>query len=96
MSLDEDFNVASQKAFELPHQSNENLLKLYALYKQATEGDVRGNRPGFLDLKGRAKFDAWMKLRGMDQLEAKQDYVSLVVKLYKDAMGSSPFEETAS
>jgi len=93
MSLDEDFNVASQKAFELPHQSNDNLLKLYSLYKQATEGDARGSRPGFLDLKGRAKFDAWAKLKGMDRLEAKQDYVGLVIHLYKDTLGCSPFEE---
>ncbi len=63
--------------------SNEQLLQLYGLYKQATEGDVRGSRPGMLDLKGRAKYDAWLACKGTSQAEAKAKYVSLVGELVK-------------
>ncbi len=63
--------------------SNEQLLQLYGLYKQATEGDVRGSRPGMLDLKGRAKYDAWRACEGTSQAAAKARYVSLVGELVK-------------
>ncbi len=63
--------------------SNDQLLQLYGLYKQATEGDVRGSRPGMLDLKGRAKFDAWLGCKGTSAAEAKARYVSLVGELVK-------------
>jgi acyl-CoA-binding protein len=63
--------------------SNEQLLDLYGLYKQATEGDVQGSRPGLLDLKGRAKFDAWSKRKGTSKDEAMKGYVALVGKLEK-------------
>jgi acyl-CoA-binding protein len=63
--------------------SNEELLALYALYKQATEGDVKGSRPGILDLKGRAKYDAWAKQKGRNTQEVQQEYVSLVDSLKK-------------
>jgi diazepam-binding inhibitor (GABA receptor modulating acyl-CoA-binding protein) len=63
--------------------SNEQLLELYGLYKQATEGDVTGARPGMLDLKGRAKFDAWTKRKGTSKGEAMNAYVALVGKLEK-------------
>ena len=49
---------------------NDQLLALYALFKQATEGDVAGKRPGMLDLKGRAKFDAWAARKGLSSAEA--------------------------
>ncbi len=55
--------------------SNEQKLEFYALYKQATEGDVTGKRPGMMDFVGRAKFDAWEKLKGMSREEAMQRYI---------------------
>lgn len=64
--------------------SNDQLLDLYALYKQATTGDVEGSRPGMLDMKGRAKYDAWAKRKGMSADEAKKKYVALVDKLEKE------------
>ncbi len=63
--------------------SNDQLLDLYGLYKQATEGDVAGSRPGMLDLKGRAKYDAWSKRKGASKDEAMKAYVALVAKLEK-------------
>ncbi len=61
--------------------SNEQLLELYAFFKQATEGDVSGTRPGVLDLKGRAKFDAWTSRKGLSKDAAMQQYVALVNRL---------------
>lgn len=61
--------------------TNDQLLELYAFYKQATEGDVSGSRPGLLDLKGRAKFDAWTKAKGTGKDEAMKKYVALVDSL---------------
>ena len=60
---------------------NATLLKIYALYKQATAGDVDGKRPGFADLVGRAKWDAWNALAGTDRNEAMQQYVDLIDEL---------------
>lgn len=60
---------------------NATLLKMYALYKQATEGDVDGQRPGFTDLVGRAKWDAWNALKGTARDTAMQTYVDLVEEL---------------
>jgi len=60
------------------------LLELYGLFKQATEGDVTGSRPGMLDLKGRAKYDAWEKRRGASKDDAMKKYVALVGKLVAD------------
>jgi acyl-CoA-binding protein len=64
--------------------SNDQLLALYGLYKQATEGDVSGSRPGLLDLKGRAKFDAWARRKGLKPEQAMQEYVELVDELEED------------
>ncbi len=61
--------------------SNAQLLKMYALYKQATEGDVKGTRPGMFDLKGQAKYDAWAKEVGTDKATAMQAYIDLVDSL---------------
>jgi len=58
--------------------SDEDLLTLYALYQQATTGDVQGERPGFLDFVGAAKFDAWEGLKGMSTAEAMQKYIARV------------------
>jgi diazepam-binding inhibitor (GABA receptor modulator, acyl-CoA-binding protein) len=60
---------------------NDDLLELYALYKQATTGDVSGSRPGMLDLKGRAKFDAWTGKKGLSRDAAMEKYVALVDRL---------------
>jgi acyl-CoA-binding protein len=60
---------------------NDTLLKLYALYKQGSEGDVNGPKPGFFDFVGTAKYEAWAKLKGTDQDEAKKKYVALVNRL---------------
>lgn len=71
--------AASKTLAERP--DNATLLKLYALYKQATAGDAEGERPGFGDLVGRAKWDAWDALRGTTAEQARQDYVDLVESL---------------
>ncbi|MEJ7928453.1 acyl-CoA-binding protein [Ramlibacter sp. AN1015] len=60
---------------------NATLLKIYGLYKQATVGDNAGPKPGFSDLVGRAKWDAWNSLKGTPQDEAKQRYVDLIESL---------------
>lgn len=57
---------------------NMTLLKLYALYKQATGGDVDGKRPGFTDMVGRAKWDAWNELKGTSGDDAMKQYIALV------------------
>lgn len=60
---------------------NDTMLRLYALYKQATVGDVEGKRPGFTSLAGRMKYDAWSELEGTAADDAKQQYVDLVSEL---------------
>lgn len=60
---------------------NDTLLKLYAYFKQGSTGDVEGKRPGFADLVGRAKYDAWAKLKGTPKDEAIQSYIDLVESL---------------
>lgn len=60
---------------------NTTLLTLYALYKQSTEGDVKGDRPSFFDMVGQAKYDAWHAKKGIAQNEAMQMYVDLIEKL---------------
>lgn len=61
--------------------SDQILLKLYAFYKQASEGDVKGSRPGFRDFAGRFKYDAWAKVKGMSAEDAMRAYVNLVAEL---------------
>jgi acyl-CoA-binding protein len=60
---------------------NDTLLTLYALYKQATIGDVQGSRPGMFDLVGRAKYDAWSAIKGTARESAMQSYIDLVNRL---------------
>ncbi len=77
-----DFETAVAEVKELPVKpGNDDLLKLYALYKQATTGDVEGKRPGMMDFVGRAKHDAWGALEGTSSDDAKQAYVDLVEQL---------------
>ena len=62
---------------------NDDLLFLYAHFKQGSDGDVSGKRPGMLDMVGRAKYDAWAKLKGMSQEDAMQKYTGKVQALLK-------------
>lgn len=73
-------SVASSKTLS-ERPDNATLLQLYALYKQATAGDVEGRRPGFTDMVGRAKYDAWAGVKGTAGEQAMQQYVSLVDQL---------------
>ena len=76
------FEAAQKRAKELTKSpSNDDLLELYAYYKQATTGDVSGSRPGMLDLKGRAKFDAWAKKKGTSKDDAMTKYCAVVDRL---------------
>jgi acyl-CoA-binding protein len=80
--LDDAFTQASQSVTTLAQDpGNDAKLQLYALYKQATEGDPAGKRPGMFDPVGRAKYDAWQKVAGTPADEAKQAYVDLVRRL---------------
>jgi len=76
--LEDDFLYAVDRVQLLDRQPNDVLLKLYALYKQATAGDVNGDRPGFTDPRGRAKYDAWATRKGMSKDDAKRAYVAMV------------------
>ena len=82
MALSDDFSAAQVRVKQLSKTPDASeLLELYALFKQATVGDATGDRPGMLDFKGRAKFDAWAAKRGGDKTVAMQNYVALVEKL---------------
>ncbi len=82
MSVDEKFAEAQEKVNGLTQRpGNEELLELYALYKQGTTGDVSGKRPGMLDMKGRAKYDAWAKQKGIAGDAAKEKYVAVAENL---------------
>ncbi|VAW28974.1 Acyl-CoA-binding protein [hydrothermal vent metagenome] len=83
MATQEEFESAVVQSKELTTRpNNEDLLKLYSLFKQATEGDVTGERPGGFDFKGAAKYDAWAAIKGMPADEAKTKYVNLVNQLH--------------
>ena len=71
--------VDVKKLTERP--DNETMLRLYALYKQGSEGDVKGDKPGFLDFVGSAKYEAWEKLQGTSSEQAMKKYVALVQQL---------------
>lgn len=82
MSLKEKFEAAVAASKQLPERpDNMTLLKLYALYKQGSAGDVEGKRPGFTDMVGRAKWDAWNELKGTGTDEAMQQYIDLIESL---------------
>lgn len=61
--------------------SDDELKEIYSLYKQALIGDINTERPGMLDLKGKAKWDAWNSKKGMSQDEAKQKYVAYAAEM---------------
>lgn len=82
MNLNEQFENAVADSKALPERpGNFTLLRIYALYKQATTGDADGDRPGLTDPVGRAKWDAWKALAGTSADEAKQSYVALIESL---------------
>ncbi|KAH7291996.1 hypothetical protein KP509_29G046000 [Ceratopteris richardii] len=82
MGIAEDFEKASKDALDLPATTTDgDKLILYGLFKQATVGDCNTSRPGFLDLKGKAKWDAWNALKGKSKEEAMQDYITKVTQL---------------
>ena len=74
--------AAAKKTKKKP--DNATLLKLYSYYKQATEGDAKGDRPGGFDFVGAAKFDAWAKLKGSTKDDAMQNYIKQVEKLNRE------------
>jgi acyl-CoA-binding protein len=81
-TLDARFEQAQTDVKALPEKpGNMTLLRLYALFKQATEGDVQGEKPGFADIVGKYKHDAWASLKGTAQDQAKQQYIELVESL---------------
>jgi diazepam-binding inhibitor (GABA receptor modulator, acyl-CoA-binding protein) len=82
MTLEEDFKSAQERVQKLASRpGTDELLELYALFKQATLGNVTGPRPGMLDLKARAKFDAWTSKSGMTKEAAMGAYVAMVARL---------------
>jgi acyl-CoA-binding protein len=81
-NVDALFEQAQVDVKALPEKpGNMTLLRLYALFKQATEGDIHGDKPGFTDLAGKYKYDAWTSLKGTAQDVAKERYVELVESL---------------
>jgi acyl-CoA-binding protein len=82
VSLKDQFEAAVADSKNQPERpDNATLLKLYALYKQGSAGDVDGKRPGFTDMVGRAKWDAWNELKGTSSDEAMQQYIDLIESL---------------
>lgn len=82
MELKTSFNQSQEKVKSLTSRpSNEELLSLYAYYKQSVDGDITGKRPGMIKIKDRAKFDAWSAIKGTSQENAMKEYISIVEKL---------------
>jgi diazepam-binding inhibitor (GABA receptor modulator, acyl-CoA-binding protein) len=76
------FEKAAAEVKSLKSKPSDNeLLNLYALYKQGNVGDVNTERPGMLDFKGKAKWDAWNNLKGLDKASARTRYIELVAEL---------------
>ena len=83
-TLKQQFEQAQKDVQDLDERpDNDTLLELYSFYKQATDGDVSGDRPGPFDFKARAKHDAWADRKGMSQDAAMKSYVKLVEHLKK-------------
>ncbi|XP_073838959.1 acyl-CoA binding protein 2 [Musca autumnalis] len=82
MSLDEQFNAAAESIKTMTKRpTDEEFLELYALFKQATVGDNTTDKPGMLDLKGKAKWEWWNKQKGKSQEAAKKEYIEFAAKL---------------
>lgn len=83
MDINQEFEAAIKRADQLTRRpSNEDLLKLYSFYKQGTEGDIQGERPGGFDFKAIAKYDAWASLKGTTRDDAKRTYIHLIETLH--------------
>ena len=83
-AIDRKFEAAVSEVQKLGKRPDDaDLLRLYALYKQGTEGDVHGDRPGAFALHDRAKYDAWARVKGTDGTKAREQYVKLVDRLKK-------------
>jgi len=81
-TLNEQFEQAVADSKNLPERpDNATMLKIYGLYKQATAGDAEGERPGFTDMVGRVKWDAWNELKGQSPDAARQSYIDLIEDL---------------
>ncbi|PON94668.1 Membrane-associated diazepam binding inhibitor [Trema orientale] len=88
--MQEEFEEYAAKAKTLPQTTtNESLLSLYGLYKQATVGPVNTDRPGIFNLRDRAKWDAWKKNEGKSKDEAMSDYITLVKQLLEAAAAAA-------
>jgi diazepam-binding inhibitor (GABA receptor modulator, acyl-CoA-binding protein) len=82
--MQKKFEAAARDVQQLTRRpDDEDMLRLYALYKQATDGDVSGDRPGAFSFVDRAKYDAWAKLKGTGTAQARESYVKLVERLKK-------------
>ncbi|WFD43701.1 acyl-CoA-binding protein (ACBP)/diazepam binding inhibitor (DBI)/endozepine (EP) [Malassezia psittaci] len=102
---DQQFKKAAEVIQSLPKNapvkvSQDTQLKVYALYKQATTGDVNTSRPGMLDMTGRYKWDAWNKLKGKSSEDAKKEYVQTFFEIFEphkdDAEYAKYLEEVQS
>jgi diazepam-binding inhibitor (GABA receptor modulator, acyl-CoA-binding protein) len=84
MDLTQQFEAAALRSKELKNRpSNEDLLELYAWYKQATEGDISDERPGGFDFKAIAKYDAWADKKGKSSEDAMNEYIRVVDRLHQ-------------
>jgi len=83
MSLQEQFDAAVDNISNKVNKTmtDDELKEIYSLYKQATVGDINTERPGMLDFKGKAKWDAWNSKKGMSQDDAKQKYVEFAAQM---------------
>jgi diazepam-binding inhibitor (GABA receptor modulator, acyl-CoA-binding protein) len=81
MDLAKEFQEAVSTSKTFSKGSNDDKLTLYKLYKQATDGDVSGSRPGMFDMVGRAKWDAWASVKGISKEDAMKKYVEAVKNL---------------
>jgi diazepam-binding inhibitor (GABA receptor modulating acyl-CoA-binding protein) len=83
-ALEKKFDTAAKDVQKLAKRpDDEDMLRLYAHFKQATDGDVTGDRPGAFSFVDRAKYDAWARLKGTDSTKAMEAYVKLVERLKK-------------
>lgn len=86
--LQAQFQQASQDVVKLSRAPDAEVkLNLYGLFKQGSQGDCTGPRPGMLDFIGRAKYDSWKKLEGTTQAQAMQQYIDLVNQLKTEDAG---------
>ena len=86
MATEAEFDAAVERVQNLPERpGNDGLLELYGWFKQATVGDVSGKRPGMMNLRGRAKWDAWAQRKGQSAEAARAAYIAVVDRLEKRA-----------